>query len=99
MSGQPSRCYGRLRRLVRHCSARATGPRKENRGASSCTGQSSRSASWSVRRIELGKLEADIRLDFSRLRGADVQGKGRALSALVKAGVDVAEARRLTGLE
>ena len=48
-------------------------------------------------------LEVDLALDLSALAAADVQGRARAFRALVggsnQSGIDVAEARRLTGLE
>ena len=48
-------------------------------------------------------LEVDVALDLSSLAAADVQGRARAFRALVggnnQSGVEVAEARRLTGLE
>jgi len=54
---------------------------------------------------ELGRvLEADLTLDLSALAAADVQGRARAFRALVGNGqqgngIEVAEARRVTGLE
>ena len=52
---------------------------------------------------ELGRvLEVDVDLDLSALAAADVQGRSRAFRALVggnnQQGIEVAEARRLTGL-
>ena len=52
---------------------------------------------------ELGRvLEVDVDLDLSALAAADVQGRARAFRALVggnnQSGIEVDEARRLTGL-
>ena len=53
---------------------------------------------------ELGRvLEVDVALDLSALAASDIQGRARAFRALVgngtAKGVEVAEARRLAGLE
>ena len=37
-------------------------------------------------------------MSFSELRSSDITGKSRACKGLVEAGVELAEARRLTGL-
>ena len=44
------------------------------------------------------KLDADITLGFSELRASDIQGRSRALGAMVKAGMALDKAERLTGL-
>ena len=45
------------------------------------------------------KLGVSVELDFSRLYASDITSRSRALSQMVTAGMDLAEARRLTGLE
>ena len=45
------------------------------------------------------KLEVDIALNFDALAQTDIQQRSRALSLMVQAGIEVAEARRLAGLD
>ncbi|MDE0529572.1 MAG: hypothetical protein OXH85_12920 [Truepera sp.] len=46
------------------------------------------------------KLETpDLVMTFDRLGAGDLTGRARALRSLTEAGVDLTEARRLTGLE
>ena len=44
------------------------------------------------------KLEADIRLDWTELRAADISGRARAFQSLIGGGMDVAKAAALSGL-
>ena len=41
----------------------------------------------------------DLRIGFSRLFASDTQGRARALKAMADAGVELPDARRITGLE
>ena len=44
------------------------------------------------------KLETDVTLDLSALHASDVQGRARAFSSLVSAGLPIAESASVTGL-
>ena len=44
------------------------------------------------------KLMAPITFGFDRLFASDVQGRSRAFAALIGAGMDLEEAKRVTGM-
>lgn len=44
------------------------------------------------------KLEQEISFEWSELRASDIQGRARAFQSMVGAGIDVADARKLAGL-
>lgn len=43
--------------------------------------------------------ELDLALSFERMMAGDITGRARALGQMVKAGIELSEARRLAGLE
>ena len=51
-----------------------------------------------IQREARAKLLAAVTLDFTALGASDVQGRARAYKSLTDGGMDVQEAKRLTGL-